>query len=107
VGGPSIETVRELATRYSDWGHWPPRTSRRMFNLVTPEHVRAAAGLVRSGRAIPLQIPLDEYWPQRGGRFNPIHLFGVRVGTGDFVLVLAPPFRLSWSSHGWKANFFR
>lgn len=71
----SIETVRELSARYSNWGRWGPHDQRGTLNFVTYEHVHAAAGLVRTGRAISLQIPLDENGPQRGnGRFNPIHL---------------------------------
>ena len=72
---PSIQTVRELSARYSNWGRWGPDDQLGTLNFVTSEHVRAAASLIRSGRAISLQIPLDEKGPQRGGgRFNPIHL---------------------------------
>ena len=71
----SIETVRDLATRYCNWGRWGAEDQLGTLNFVTPEHVRTASSLIRSGRAISLQIPLDENGPQRGsGRFNPIHL---------------------------------
>jgi hypothetical protein len=72
---PSIETVRELAARYSNWGRWGPDDQMGTLNFVSPRHVQSAAGLIQHGRAISLQIPLDEFGPQRGGgRFNPIHL---------------------------------
>src|SRR5919202_6605555 len=72
---PSLETVRELQARYSNWGRWGPDDQLGTLNFVTPEMVRAAAGLVRSGRVVTMQIPLDEHGPQSGGgRFNPIHL---------------------------------
>src|SRR5947209_13379775 len=71
----NIETVRELAARYCNWVRWGPEDQLGTLNFVTPERLRAAASLIRSGRAISLQIPLDENGPQRGsGRFNPIHL---------------------------------
>ena len=60
---PSIQTVRELSARYSNWERWGPDDHLGTLNFVTPEHVRAAASLIRSGRAISLQIPLDEKGP--------------------------------------------
>jgi kynurenine formamidase len=43
---------------------------------VKPEHIVAAAKLVRRGQAISMALPYDESGPQTGafGRFNPIHL---------------------------------
>ena len=75
LGSPSIETVRELSARYTNWGRWGPDDQLGTLNFNTPEHILAAAALIRTGRSISLQIPLDEDGPQRGsGRFNPIHL---------------------------------
>jgi kynurenine formamidase len=71
----SIDTVRELSGRYSNWGRWGPDDELGTLNFVTPQHVQTAASLIQIGRPISLQIPLDEHGPQRGGgRFNPIHL---------------------------------
>ncbi|MGW6408715.1 cyclase family protein [Streptomyces vinaceus] len=40
------------------WGRWSP-ADRGAWNRVTPEHVRRAASLVRSGTAVPLGRPWD------------------------------------------------
>ncbi|MFE2875849.1 cyclase family protein [Streptomyces roseus] len=40
------------------WGRWTP-DDRGAWNRVTPEHVRRAAALVRSGTAVPLGLPWD------------------------------------------------
>ena len=83
---PSIDTVRELCERHSNWGRWGPDDQRGTLNLVTPEHVARAAGLVRSGRVISLALPYDEKGPQSGtlNRFNPIHLM-TRDGADALV----------------------
>ena len=79
---PNIQTVLELAERHSNWGRWGPDDERGTLNLVTPEHVVAAAGLVKSGRTISMALPYDSEGPQTGssGRFNPIHLM-IRDGA--------------------------
>ncbi|MFD7839483.1 cyclase family protein [Streptomyces sp. NPDC059761] len=40
------------------WGRWTP-ADRGAWNRVTPDHVRRAAALVRSGAAVPLGLPWD------------------------------------------------
>ncbi|HEX5466555.1 MAG TPA: cyclase family protein [Candidatus Limnocylindrales bacterium] len=87
---PGIATVRRLADRCSNWGRWGPDDQLGTLNHVTAEDRRAAAGLVRSGRAFSLAIPIDENGPQTGGfgRFNPIHLMirdGNAAATGTVV----------------------
>lgn len=79
---PSIETVRELIRRHSNWGRWGPDDERGTLNLVTPEMVASAAGLIRQGKTISMALPYDDQGPQTGsfGRFNPIHLM-VRDGA--------------------------
>ncbi|HLI15834.1 MAG TPA: cyclase family protein [Acidimicrobiales bacterium] len=73
---PSIETVRALAARYSNWGRWGPDDQRGTLNHVREEDRVKAASLVRAGRAISMALPFDEHGPQQGSfnRFNPIHL---------------------------------
>jgi kynurenine formamidase len=73
---PNIDTVREYCGKYTNWGRWGEDDQRGTLNHVRPEHVVAAAGLVRSGRSISMGLPFDEDGPQTGGfnRFNPIHL---------------------------------
>jgi kynurenine formamidase len=79
---PNIDTVRELAEHCSNWGRWGPEDELGTLNHIRPEDVVAAAGLVRTGKAFSLAIPLDDAGPQTGGfgRFNPIHLM-IRDGN--------------------------
>ncbi|HSL76871.1 MAG TPA: cyclase family protein [Candidatus Limnocylindrales bacterium] len=87
---PSIDTVRSLIARYSNWGRWGPDDELGTLNHIQPSDVVAASGLVRSGRVFSLSIPVDENGPQSGGfgRFNPIHLMirdGNAAATGTVV----------------------
>ncbi|MGH3454502.1 MAG: cyclase family protein [Nocardioidaceae bacterium] len=86
MGEPNIETVREMCATYSNWGRWGADDQRGTLNLITPECVVRAAGLVRTGRTISLALPFDESGPQTGAfnRFNPIHLM-VRDGADALV----------------------
>lgn len=79
---PNIDTVRELADRFSNWGRWGDDDGKGTLNVVQPNHIKHAASLVKSGRAISMAVPFDEDGPQTGGlgRFNPIHLM-IRDGA--------------------------
>lgn len=72
-----MEGVRALGRELSNWGRWGPEDERGAVNLITPERVSQATGLVRRGVSFPLSIPVDENgpWDPRtvAGRFNPIH----------------------------------
>lgn len=63
---PSEDDVRGYFELCSNWGRWGPDDNAGTVNLITPEVRRAAAGLVRSGRAISLSRP----WNTVGGREN-------------------------------------
>ncbi len=66
---------RELGRQLSNWGRWGEQDERGTVNLITPERLVAAAGLVRQGKLFHLGIPLDDKGPQCGnGRINPVHL---------------------------------
>lgn len=87
---PSVETVRQLAERCSNWGRWGAEDERGTLNHILARDVVAAARLVRTGRIFSLAIPVDENGPQTGGfgRFNPIHLMirdGNAAKTGTVV----------------------
>lgn len=79
---PTIDTVRELAERHSNWGRWGDDDERGTMNLVQPKHIVAASSLVRTGKTISMALPFDDAGPQTGaaGRFNPIHLM-IRDGA--------------------------
>ena len=76
---PNIDTVRELAKRYCNWGRWGDDDQLGTLNHVHPEDIAAAAGLIRSGAVLSLSIPLDDQGPQHpgSGRFNPIHFMSI------------------------------
>lgn len=76
-----MEDFRELGKRLSNWGRWGNEDERGTLNLITPERLVAAAGLVRTGKVFDLGIPFDANGPQPGGgRINPVHLMSQ---TGD------------------------
>ncbi len=81
----SIETVRQLAARYSNWGRWGEHDQLGTLNHLHPHDRVVAARLIQTGQTISLAIPLDDHGPQHpsSGRPNPIHLMTV---TGrDFM----------------------
>lgn len=89
---PSIETVRQLTSTYSNWGRWGAEDDRGTLNHVTPDRVAKAAQSIRSGKRISMAIPMDASGPQSsggfGGRFNPIHLMfrdGGDISMGTVV----------------------
>ena len=42
-----------------NWGRWGPDDELGTLNYITPRHVCAASGLVRSGRSVSLAIPIN------------------------------------------------
>jgi kynurenine formamidase len=88
----SIDTVRELARKYRNWGRWGADDELGTLNFITPQKVVEAARLVRRGKVISLAIPFDSNGPQTGfgGRINPLHYMlqdggDVAGGAQDFV----------------------
>lgn len=67
--------IYEAAEKLSNWGRWGPEDQLGTLNLVTPEMVRDAAGLIRRGRTFALGLALDQKLQSGlfGGRWNPIH----------------------------------
>ncbi|MFE3766257.1 cyclase family protein [Streptomyces sp. NPDC059104] len=66
----------EIAKRVNNWGRWGADDEIGTLNLITGEVVRAAAAEVRTGRRVPLALPLKEDGVQAGmipGRINPLH----------------------------------
>jgi len=74
--GPSVALIEHLIDKYSNWGRWGPDDELGTLNVVTPDVVKAATGLCKSGRVFPLAIPFDSTGPQTGdlGRTNPVHV---------------------------------
>ncbi len=62
MGQPRRYTLREfeeLFARVSNWGKFGKDAARGTLNYITPERVRAAASLVRSGRTVSLAVPIS------------------------------------------------
>ena len=55
----SAEEFARTDEACKNWGRWGPDDEKGALNLITPERVAAAAGLVRSGRRVSCSWPLD------------------------------------------------
>ncbi|GGY26446.1 cyclase family protein [Streptomyces djakartensis] len=67
----------DIAGRVNNWGRWGADDELGTLNLITDEVVREAAATVRSGRRIPLALPLRRDGVQTGvipGRIDPLHV---------------------------------
>lgn len=71
-----MDQVRTIAKQVSNWGRWGSDDERGTLNFITPEVVRRAATLVRTGRVFSLGLTFGADGPQigQGGRVNPMHL---------------------------------
>jgi len=49
----------KLFERVRNWGRWGPDDERGTLNYITPEHIRKAASLVRSGRSVSMAVPIN------------------------------------------------
>ena len=60
---PARVTLREFDEIFEavkNWGRWGEDDELGTLNYITPEMVRAAAGLVRSGRQVTMAIPMNK-----------------------------------------------
>jgi len=55
----SLEEFERIFESVKNWGRWGPDDQLGTLNYITPEKVRAAAGLVRSGRRASMEIPIN------------------------------------------------
>ncbi|WP_328905202.1 cyclase family protein [Streptomyces sp. NBC_00234] len=108
-----------IAKRVNNWGRWGADDEIGTLNLITADVVREAAATVRTGRRIPLALPLQQDGVQSGmipGRVNPLHtmvqinqeLFGPgTVATSDDAVTMGLQAATHWdalthASHGGK-----
>jgi kynurenine formamidase len=49
----------DIFEQVSNWGRWGPDDELGTLNFITPDKVRAAAGLVRAGRQVTMAIPMN------------------------------------------------
>ncbi|MCX5200538.1 cyclase family protein [Streptomyces sp. NBC_00237] len=100
----------DIAKRVNNWGRWGADDEIGTLNLITDDVVRAAARTVRTGRRIPLALPLQQDGVQTGvipGRVNPLHsmvqinqeLFGPgTVATSDDAVTMGLQAGTHWDA---------
>lgn len=71
-----------VAAQVRNWGRWGAEDEQGTLNLITGDKVRESADLVRTGKVLPLGIPLGADGPQGIFKFrtNPVHLMTVDGG---------------------------
>jgi kynurenine formamidase len=103
-----VAAIMQLGERLSNWSRWGPDDQLGTLNYISPAVVREAARAVRTGRVIPLGVPLTRDGPQKAHafRFNPLH-FMVKAheevlpggaSIADDVLVLGLQCATQWDS---------
>ncbi len=69
-----------------NWGRWGDNDQRGALNLLTPDHVLAAAAAIKQGRTISLGIPLDmqstPVYPMRPPVLHAMLLDGATYASG-------------------------
>lgn len=100
----------DIAGRVNNWGRWGSDDKAGTLNLITGEVVRNAAATVRTGRRVPLAVPLQHNGIQTGmirGRINPVHsmiavnweLFGAGlVATSDDTVTMGLQAGTHWDA---------
>jgi kynurenine formamidase len=72
----TVADVLAVAERHRNWGRWGTDDELGTLNLITPDKIVQAAGLVRVGKLFSCALPFDSNGPQTGafGRLNPVHM---------------------------------
>jgi kynurenine formamidase len=55
----SLEEFEQLFESLKNWGRWGPDDELGTLNYLTPDKIRAAAALVRSGHSVSMSIPIN------------------------------------------------
>src|SRR6516225_5687317 len=55
----SVDEVKRLYDKISNWGRWGKEDQRGALNFITPDKRAAAARLVQSGEIVSLSLPLS------------------------------------------------
>jgi kynurenine formamidase len=76
------DALDEYIERYSNWGRWGDGDQCGAANHITPQMVRDAAALVRTGAVVALGLEFNQNGPQTGanGRFNCLR-YSVATGS--------------------------
>jgi kynurenine formamidase len=84
------EDVDRWVTELSNWGRWGKDDQAGTINLITPAKRKAAAGLVREGFSVSLELDAD--LPKEGPTGGPLPSMMPPAPAGG-----APPARATWS----------
>jgi kynurenine formamidase len=91
--GPDGKVIGATPPEPNNWGRWGSADQRGTANLITPECVVAAAGLIQTGDIHSLAISIDGRAPGHSSRMKPMRMNSL---TGsDYVAgfsIPAPPF---------------
>lgn len=112
--------ITTLAEKPTNWGKWGAEDERGAANYIQPQHIVAAAKLIKTGQIFSLAIPLDNTGPVFPSRIAPQHIM---VATGaDYTAGQVSPYgnakfaddyiymplqgSTQWDalSHGWYGN---
>jgi kynurenine formamidase len=55
----SLSEFETMFEAVKNWGRWGEDDTLGTLNYITPEHVKRAAGLVKSGRSVSMAIPIN------------------------------------------------
>lgn len=82
----SLEEFEALFESLKNWGKWGKDDVKGTLNYITPEKIRAAAALVKSGRSVSMSIPMNTV----AGPDNPVPVLhymntthDIDIGSGD------------------------
>ncbi len=82
----TVEEFERLFESLKNWGRWGPDDEKGTLNYITPDKIRRAASLVRSGRSVSMSIPINTV----AGPDNPnpaIHYMNtthdIDIGSGE------------------------
>ncbi len=82
----SLTEFEAMFESVKNWGRWGAEDERGTLNYITPEHVRRAAGLVKSGRSISMAIPINKVAGpdnQNPAIHHMTQMFDLPVGTSS------------------------
>ena len=87
----SIEEFEKLFEKLKNWGRWGKDDDKGTLNYITPEKVKAASALVKSGRSVSMAIPINKY----AGPDNPnpalhymVNTHDIDIGSGELRLAM-------------------
>lgn len=90
-GQLTLAEFDELFESLKNWGRWGKDDEIGTVNYITPDKVRAAASLVKSGRSVSMSIPINTV----AGPDNPVPATHYMATTFDVDLDVGEPLRIA------------